>query len=275
MEKQEATRTCGQCHKEVAEANFALHETHCKRFLCLCPDCEEPVPREQLEQHREEQHTQVKCSKCNKKVERCNLLDHETDECVERLQSCQFCELEMPWKELDEHSVACGSRTELCRDCGRYVKLRDRPEHDLTCSATDDDSGPPQTNTKPPPKNTKQTVSCGICKASIPVEDLGKHKLECVPTSRSNNEEDDGEDDGEDEEQTEQQFDFSSRGTMSWLSSTYKSTSLPDRASRSLRSWDDEGDPNTISTCPHCHLALPLPTLLWHQRKCQIHICLK
>lgn len=46
-------------HKEVAEANFALHETHCSRFLCLCPDCDEAVPKDQLSQHREEQHTQV------------------------------------------------------------------------------------------------------------------------------------------------------------------------------------------------------------------------
>ncbi|KAM3616694.1 uncharacterized protein V6R79_021851 [Siganus canaliculatus] len=45
--------------REVAEANFALHETHCSRFLCLCPDCGETVPTEQLEQHREEEHTEV------------------------------------------------------------------------------------------------------------------------------------------------------------------------------------------------------------------------
>uniref|UniRef100_A0A667ZXL5 XIAP associated factor 1 n=1 Tax=Myripristis murdjan TaxID=586833 RepID=A0A667ZXL5_9TELE len=45
-------------NKEVAEANFALHESHCRRFLCLCPDCEEPVPKEQLDQHRLDQHTQ-------------------------------------------------------------------------------------------------------------------------------------------------------------------------------------------------------------------------
>lgn len=45
--------------KEVAEANFTLHEMHCKRFLCLCPDCNETIPKEHLSQHREEQHTQV------------------------------------------------------------------------------------------------------------------------------------------------------------------------------------------------------------------------
>lgn len=46
-------------HKEIAEVNFALHESHCSRFLCLCPDCNEAVPRDQLEEHREEQHAEV------------------------------------------------------------------------------------------------------------------------------------------------------------------------------------------------------------------------
>uniref|UniRef100_A0A668A5H7 XIAP associated factor 1 n=1 Tax=Myripristis murdjan TaxID=586833 RepID=A0A668A5H7_9TELE len=111
-------------NKEVAEANFALHESHCRRFLCLCPDCEEPVPKEQLDQHRLDQHTQA-------------------DECEERLQCCKFCELEVPWKELDEHSAACGSRTERCGDCGRYVTLKDQLEHDKICPATQAVSGPP------------------------------------------------------------------------------------------------------------------------------------
>ncbi|XP_042338188.1 XIAP-associated factor 1-like, partial [Plectropomus leopardus] len=77
METKEETRTCGQCHKEVSEVNFALHETHCKRFLCLCPDCGESVNREELNQHRETEHTQVRCSKCNQKMERRHLKDHE------------------------------------------------------------------------------------------------------------------------------------------------------------------------------------------------------
>lgn len=46
-------------HREVAEANFALHETHCSRFLCVCPDCGEAVPKDLLTQHKDEQHTVV------------------------------------------------------------------------------------------------------------------------------------------------------------------------------------------------------------------------
>lgn len=46
-------------HKEIALINFSLHETHCSRFLCLCPDCNEAVPRDQLSEHRKEQHSKV------------------------------------------------------------------------------------------------------------------------------------------------------------------------------------------------------------------------
>lgn len=265
MGDKEATRICGQCHKEVAEANFALHETHCSRFLCLCPDCKEAVPRDQLAEHREEQHTQVRCTKCNKKMERCQLPDHEADECEERLQSCVFCELELPWKELDEHCLACGSRTELCRDCGRYVKLRDQPEHELTCSAADNHPSPPQTNSSAP-STKKEIVSCSRCMGSFPAEDIEEHKLKCVEATGVDEEEDD-------EEDSEDEGDISSQGATAQLSSTLKATMLSDRPSRAR--WDNGHDPHQISTCPHCHLALPLTTLRWHEVKCRIHIVLK
>lgn len=250
-------------HKEVAEANFALHETHCSRFLCVCPDCDESVPREQLNQHREEQHTQVKCPKCNQKMESCHLMDHQSDECVERLQSCQYCELELPWKELDEHTLVCGSRTELCRDCNRYVTLKDQPEHRLTCSVANNGLGPPQTTSRSPNK-MKITVNCKRCMASFPAEDLKEHELDCFPASRWDNEEAESE-----EEEHEDEDDFSRQGATPQLNSTFKSF----RHSRGP--LGNGGDPYQIRTCPHCHLALPLITLRWHEVKCQIYILLK
>lgn len=72
----------------------------------------------------------------------------QSDECVERLQICHFCNLELPWRELEEHCLACGSRTELCRECGRYITLRDQREHALTCSSTDQVSSHPRTTSK-------------------------------------------------------------------------------------------------------------------------------
>ncbi|XP_069003534.1 XIAP-associated factor 1 [Embiotoca jacksoni] len=273
MDNKEATRTCGQCHKEVAEANFDLHETHCSRFLCLCPDCNEPVPKDQLSQHREEQHTQVRCSKCHQKMERCRLMDHEADECAERLQICQFCELELPCRQLDEHRLACGSRTELCRDCGLYVRLRDQPEHGRTCSDADDGSGPPQTGRAAASSRTKKTVICPRCVTSFPAEDVDKH--ECVPASRwydeeAMSDEEEEEEEDEEEEEEEEERGILSPGASPQLVSSFKVTSASVQPSQG-----PGGDPNQISICPYCHLALPVATLRWHTRKCKLFILLK
>ncbi|KAM4590062.1 XIAP-associated factor 1 [Fundulus diaphanus] len=283
MENTEPTRTCGACHKKVAEANFALHESHCQRFLCLCPDCDEAVPRDQLSQHREEQHAQVKCSKCNKKMERCHLADHEAEECPDRLEKCQFCELEVPWKQLQEHCVVCGSRTELCRDCGSYVKLSDQPQHGLTCSAADEEDSPQHASSAPDtsddvPKSAQSAlhvrniaeniVSCKTCRTSFLAERMDRHKLECYGESQLvYREVDPMEDKLEDED------DFSEQQNQDQLSSAYKATSLS--YTGRLAPWGSGGDPDQISTCPHCHLALPFPTLKWHEAKCRIHMVLK
>uniref|UniRef100_UPI003AAB9845 XIAP-associated factor 1 n=1 Tax=Centroberyx gerrardi TaxID=166262 RepID=UPI003AAB9845 len=273
MDNKEATRICGQCHKEVAEANFALHEPHCRRFLCLCPDCDESVPREQLDQHREEQHTQVKCSKCNRKVERCHLMDHESDECVERLRCCGFCQLEVPWRELAEHSEACGSRTERCGDCGRYVTLKDQLEHGQTCPATAAGSSDPPLTVNSAPNKRQISVTCSGCKASFPAEDIEEHELECVPAEEAEEEKEDREEEEEKEDREEEEGGDFSREASPQLSSSLKAASMSNRLSR--EPWGDARDPDQISTCPHCHLALPLITLRWHEAKCQIHILLK
>ncbi|XP_034404716.1 XIAP-associated factor 1 [Cyclopterus lumpus] len=278
MGDEEATRSCGTCHKDVAEANFALHETHCRRFLCLCPDCDEPVPKEQLDQHREEQHTEVRCSKCHLKMERRHLVDHESDRCEERLQSCHYCQLELPHRDLDQHHVVCGSRTELCRDCNRYVTLRDRPGHGDTCSATGCSATggsappppppppPPQTAGKLPPNNTKSTATCGCCMASFPAADVEQHELECLLASKLIYEE-------EEEDEDEDEDEFPEQRATTWLSRGFQGGSLWDRPRGGTGAG--AGDPDRISTCPHCHLALPVVTLRWHEVKCRIVINLR
>ncbi|XP_034459899.1 XIAP-associated factor 1 [Hippoglossus hippoglossus] len=273
MDNTNGTRTCGLCHKEVAEANFALHETHCSRFLCLCPDCDEAVPKEQLSQHREEEHTPTRCSKCHQKMERCRLKDHESDECVERLQACQFCDLELPWKQLEEHCLVCGSRTELCRDCSRYVRLRDQPEHASTCPAAGNDASPPQTASIP---TNEITITCSGCMGFVSAEDIEKHELECFSASGwdySGKEKKEHEkEEREHEEDKEEEEELPGQVTTPQLSSIYKAASL----SNTHHSGPlGEGDQDQISICPHCHLALPLFTLRRHQAKCQIYIQLK
>lgn len=137
----------------------------------------------------------------------------QSDECVERLQICHFCDLELPWRELEEHTLTCGSRTELCRECGRYITLRDQREHALTCSSTDQVSSHPRTTSKLGTNakrmqtwrfwgqvvirqewidmlciyitllvlffvfTVRASVSCATCKKSFSAEDIEKHKV--------------------------------------------------------------------------------------------------
>uniref|UniRef100_A0A8C7MXK9 XIAP-associated factor 1-like n=1 Tax=Oncorhynchus kisutch TaxID=8019 RepID=A0A8C7MXK9_ONCKI len=239
--EEDTTRVCDQCHKEVAVSNFALHESHCQRFLCLCPDCDEPVPRQLLEQHHQDQHTQVKCTKCNKKVERCQLLDHE---CKERLQCCEFCQLELRLSAMAEHSVACGSRTERCSDCGCYVTLRDQPEHAQICP----DLYVPD-NPSPPSSNGRRTaVVCRSCMRSFLLVLPPILSLLLGQTSILNEQ------------------------PSPLLTNSMKSALF---SAQGRRQEGREGNIDQISTCPHCHLALPVVTLRWHETKCQIHVNLK
>ncbi|XP_067102760.1 XIAP-associated factor 1 [Osmerus mordax] len=245
----EEMRVCGQCNKQVAEANFALHESHCQRFLCLCPDCDEPVPREQLDQHRVDQHTQVKCSKCHKKVESGHLMDHKSDECDARLQCCEFCQLEVPWSSLADHSLTCGSRTELCAGCGRYVTLRDQLEHAQICLQADST-----------PKLTKKDTSvlCRSCMKTFTSEHIDQHQLTC--------------DLYQEEAEVEDHLEIQKDSLSSGLSNSLKSASFFGQGQVDA---GGDGEKDQISTCPHCHLALPLVTLKWHKAKCQIYASLK
>lgn len=43
----------------MTSAHLDLHEAHCLRFLVLCPECKEAIPKEKMEEHREKGHRQV------------------------------------------------------------------------------------------------------------------------------------------------------------------------------------------------------------------------
>ncbi|KAF4086414.1 hypothetical protein AMELA_G00105970 [Ameiurus melas] len=201
MDATEDLAMCSHCQKDVVKTNLPMHEVHCQRFLCLCPDCEEPVHKDQLEEHREEQHTPVKCRKCSMKMEKCKLADHDANECTERTQICEYCQVDFNWSRLKEHAVACGSRTELCQDCNKYVTLKDKLQHAQTCTYED--------------------------------------------------------------------FSFKTKsfnGNVKPLPA--KSLQMDEKKKRNEKpGWIDE---DQISTCPHCHLALPVNTLQWHADKCRI-----
>ncbi|XP_056127127.1 XIAP-associated factor 1 isoform X2 [Rhinichthys klamathensis goyatoka] len=248
---------CTHCNKEVAKANYDLHEPHCKRFLCKCPDCNDTIPRDQLEEHKTEQHAQVKCKMCNKKMERRHLLDHEKDECPERPQICEFCQLELPLSNLKEHRVSCGSRTELCSDCGRYVKLMDQLDHAQICSTTT----PTTSKDLVPEDDASETdeptmLQCQNCLRYISSDKLKDHRLGCNQILQNADYEDD------DSDENFEAGNASAPGAADFSFSTLQKTK---------RDKHIDMDLDKISSCPLCHLALPVKTLEWHEKKCELY----
>ncbi|XP_036785263.2 TRAF-type zinc finger domain-containing protein 1 isoform X1 [Manis pentadactyla] len=126
------TRLCDNCKKEIPVFNFTIHEIHCQRNIGVCPICKEPFPKSDMKTHVSTEHCQVTC-KCNKKLEKRQLKNHEETECPLRLALCQHCDLELSVLKLKDHEDYCGARTELCGNCGRNVLVKDLKAHPEVC----------------------------------------------------------------------------------------------------------------------------------------------
>nr|XP_032823918.1 TRAF-type zinc finger domain-containing protein 1-like [Petromyzon marinus] len=128
----DATKPCGNCRHLIAVSNLSLHETHCFRNLLVCKRCDERVPRAEMEEHVQSEHTEVRC-KCGKALEKCKLEDHLVHECPRQAAVCRYCGLEQPRATTREHEDFCGARTERCDACLVYVQKQDDEVHRVTC----------------------------------------------------------------------------------------------------------------------------------------------
>ncbi|XP_043385426.1 TRAF-type zinc finger domain-containing protein 1 isoform X3 [Chelonia mydas] len=129
---EQETHLCSNCKKDIPVANFTIHEIHCSRNIGVCHFCKESLPKSEIKNHIESEHVQVTC-KCNMKMEKCHLEDHEASACPLRPAICQHCEIELAFNKLQDHEDYCGTRTETCRECGRNIMVKDLKEHPEVC----------------------------------------------------------------------------------------------------------------------------------------------
>ncbi|XP_034363631.1 XIAP-associated factor 1 isoform X2 [Arvicanthis niloticus] len=149
-------QVCRNCKRNVASLHFTLHEAHCLRFLVLCPECEEPIPKSKMKEHVEVVHQQTK-------------------ENQQHPAKCKFCELVVRFTNLDIHESLCGSQTKDCPHCNQPITLRELAQHKDVCLSA-----------KSRPEEGKRTVSspgrkthCDTCKQTIPENEYVSHMKQC------------------------------------------------------------------------------------------------
>ncbi|NWU62681.1 TRAD1 protein, partial [Pterocles burchelli] len=118
--------------KDVPLANFIVHEIHCSRNIEVCRYCSESIPKSEMKNHMETEHTQVTC-KCQMKIEKRLLDDHEASGCLLRPAVCRYCDIQLTFNKLQDHEVYCGARTETCGGCVRNIMVKDLKEHPQIC----------------------------------------------------------------------------------------------------------------------------------------------
>ncbi|KAL4687843.1 hypothetical protein H8959_019971 [Pygathrix nigripes] len=169
-----AFSVCKNCKRHVASAHFALHEAHCLRFLVLCPECEEPVSRKNMEEHCKVEHQQVGCTMCQQSMQKSSLEFHEANECQERPVECKFCELDMQLSKLELHESYCGSRTELCPGCGQFITRRMLAQHTDVCRSEQAQLGKGERISAP-----EREIYCHYCNQMIPENNYFHHMGKC------------------------------------------------------------------------------------------------
>ena len=134
---------CSNCCKKINAATFFLHERMCSQNVKKCPKCNKPIIIEDLEDHIQEEHTEVECEYCKKKFSQ-GEIDKHKNKCDYKMVPCYFCEMDIILRDLKEHQKACGAITEPCSKCNRYIQRKDMNKHLLDGC--------------PPPKNDRRSV---------------------------------------------------------------------------------------------------------------------
>ncbi|XP_064234460.1 XIAP-associated factor 1 isoform X2 [Aotus nancymaae] len=265
---EEAFLVCRNCKRNVASVHFALHEVHCLRFLVLCPECEEPVPREKMEEHCKDEHQQA-------------------NECQEHLAECKFCELDVQLSRLELHESHCGRQTELCPGCGQFITCRVLAEHTRFCWSEQAQLGKGERISVP-----EREIYCHYCNQMIPENKYFHPMGKCCPDSKFKkhfpvkpkilpssfpsqaveNQTSTMEKDVRPKTKSINRFplhsESSSKKTPRGKSKTLDPLWMSEPKPRTTSPMGDEAAYDILRRCSQCGILLPLPILNQHQEKC-------
>ena len=62
--------------REVSVANYVMHVNHCVKYMQCCSICKEPVNRNNMQEHIDENHKLVRCKQCHQQMENSQLEEH-------------------------------------------------------------------------------------------------------------------------------------------------------------------------------------------------------
>ncbi|XP_008853867.1 XIAP-associated factor 1 isoform X1 [Nannospalax galili] len=255
---------CRNCKRSVASVHFTLHEAHCLRFLVLCSECEEPIPKGKMKEHLQDAHQQTKKSQ-------------------QSPVKCKFCDIAMHFSKLDIHESHCGSRTERCPCCNQPIMLRVLAQHKDVCQ-----SGEAWPEEGKRILSPEKKIHCDYCKQMIPENKYVRHMKKC-PISKTVKYHQDGKPQippsslphqaaGNQTSAVEKDVRPKAKNRNRFprlLESSTKqapdgTVGLPLKSEIKPRGvpTGDETAYDILQRCSQCGILLPLPTLRQHQEKC-------
>lgn len=123
------TYCCACSKKDIAAANFTVHEVHCVRNITLCSHCSEPIAKSDLDRHVTEQHTTVPCPHCPLQLMKSEVDRHVAD--MHATEPCPECGENISRTELEDHKRSVHS-TIACPSCLRVVEKTSLHQHQVS-----------------------------------------------------------------------------------------------------------------------------------------------
>ena len=120
---------CSCSEKDIAARNFTVHEVHCVRNITLCPHCNDPVAKTDLDNHIAEQHTSVTCPQCHASLMKSEVDQHIAD--AHATEPCPECGENVSKNLLEDHKRSAHSTT-ACPLCHKVVDKTHLHQHQVS-----------------------------------------------------------------------------------------------------------------------------------------------